>query len=86
MDAIPGITVGECVGWKISSDKQTVLLGFRDTKGNPFNLAIGEDTLKDAVFALLRCQRDISQGEDATERRSGRDAGARRLILSRPKP
>jgi hypothetical protein len=53
MDAIPGITVGECVGWKISSDKETVLLGFRDTKGNPFNLAIGEDTLKDAVFALL---------------------------------
>jgi hypothetical protein len=53
MDAIPGITVGECVGWKISSDKQTVLVGFRDTKGNPFNLAIGEDTLKDAVFAFL---------------------------------
>ncbi|MGH6826846.1 hypothetical protein [Methyloceanibacter sp.] len=53
MDAVPGITVGECVGWKISSDKQTVQLAFRDTKGNPFNLVLGEGTLKDAIFALL---------------------------------
>jgi hypothetical protein len=53
MDAIPGITVGECVGWKVSSDKQTVLLQFRDTKGNPFNLVIGEDALKDVFFAFL---------------------------------
>jgi hypothetical protein len=53
MDAVPGITVGEFVGWKVSSDKQTVLLGFRDTKGNPFNLTMGESALKDAAFAFL---------------------------------
>ena len=54
MDAIPGITVGECVGWKISSDKQTVLAWVPRHQGQSVQLGDGcIDTLKDAVFALL---------------------------------